>query len=92
MENITITEKTNFIEISANTGYMLTDYDANTQDVKGYYGTKIVCAPKSIDIASKYHTITVEEHNALNEAKEKALEEEERELFEKEQAERLEKE
>lgn len=89
--NYTIVEKPNFNEMTALEGYMLTDYDADTQDVKGYYGTKIVCAPKSIDIASKYHTITVEEHNALNEAKEKALEEE-RELFEKEQAERLEKE
>lgn len=88
--NYTITDKTNFNEMIALEGYMLTDY-AETQDINGYYGTKIVCAPKSIDIASKYHTITTEEHNALNEAKEKALEEE-RELFEKEQAERLEKE
>lgn len=88
--NYTIVEKPNFNEMTALEGYILTDY-AETQDINKYYGTKIICAPKSIDIASKYHTITVEEHNALNEAKEKALEEEERELFEKEQAERLEK-
>lgn len=76
MENITITEKTNFLEISANTGYMLTDYDAETQNIEEYYGTKIVCAPKSVDITSKYHIITVEEHSILNEEKDKALEKE----------------
>lgn len=72
--NYTIVEKTNFNEMTALEGYILTDYDAEKQDINEYYGTKIVCAPKSIDIAAKYHVITVEEHNALNEAKEKALE------------------
>lgn len=76
MNNYTITEKTNFNEIVANDGYMLTAYDAENQDIKEYYGTKIVCAPKSVDIAAKYHTITIEEHNALEEQKEKAFEEE----------------
>ena len=76
MNNYTITEKTNFNEIVANNGFMLTAYDAENQDIKEYYGTKIVCAPKSVDIAAKYHTITVEEHNALEEEKNKAFEEE----------------
>lgn len=76
MNNYTITEKTNFNEIVANDGYMLTAYDAENQDIKEYYGTKIVCAPKSVDIAAKYHTITIEEHNALEEQKEQAFEKE----------------
>ena len=76
MNNYTITEKTNFNEIVANDGYMLTDYDAETSDIKEYYSTKIICAPNSVDIAAKYHTITVEEHNALEEKKEQAFEEE----------------
>lgn len=76
MNNYTITEKPNFNEIVANDGYMLTAYDAETSDIKEYYGTKIVCAPKSVDIASKYHAITIEEHNALEEEKEQAFEEE----------------
>lgn len=74
--NYTIIEKEKFNEITANDGYMLTDYDAENQDIKEYYGTKIVCAPKLVDIAAKYHTITVEEHNALEEQKEQAFEEE----------------
>lgn len=61
--------------IAANDGYMLTSFNED-QDVKEYYGTKIVCAPKSVDIAAKYHTITIEEHNALEEQKEQAFEEE----------------
>lgn len=76
MNNYIITEKPNFNEIVANDNYMLTDYDAETSDIKEYYGTKIICAPKSVDIAAKYHTITIEEHNALEEEKEKAFEEE----------------
>lgn len=75
MNNYTITEKTNFNEITANDGYMLTSFNED-QDVKEYYGTKIVCAPKSVDITAKYHTITVEEHNVLEEKKEQAFEEE----------------
>lgn len=76
MNNYTITEKTNFNEIVANDGYMLTDYDAETSDIKEYYATKIICAPKLVNIAAKYHTITVEEHNALEEEKEQAFEKE----------------
>ena len=76
MNNYTIVEKPNFNEIVANDGYMLTDYDAETSDIKEYYATKIICAPKSVDIAAKYHTITIEEHNALEEQKEKAFEKE----------------
>ena len=76
MNNYTIVEKPNFNEIVANDGFMLTAYDAENQDIKGYYGTKIVCAPKLVNIASKYHTITVEEHNALEEEKEQTFEEE----------------
>ena len=75
MNNYTIADKTNFNEIVANDGYMLTSFNED-QDIKEYYGTKIVCAPKLVDIASKYHTITVEEHNALEEQKEQAFEEE----------------
>lgn len=75
MNNYTITEKTNFNEIIANDGYMLTSFNED-QDIKEYYGTKIVCAPKSVDITAKYHTITIEEHNALEEEKEQAFEEE----------------
>lgn len=75
MNNYTITEKTNFNEIVANDGFMLTSFNED-QDIKEYYGTKIVCAPKSVDIASKYHTITIEEHNALEEKKEQAFEKE----------------
>lgn len=75
MNNYTITEKPNFNEIVANDGYMLTSFNED-QDIKEYYATKIICAPKSVDIASKYHTITVEEHNALEEEKEQAFEKE----------------
>lgn len=75
MNNYTITEKQNFNEIVANDGYMLTSFNED-QDIKEYYGTKIVCAPKLVNIASKYHTITVEEHNALEEEKEQTFEEE----------------
>lgn len=75
MNNYTITEKQNFNEIVANDGYMLTSFNED-QDIKEYYGTKIVCAPKSVDIAAKYHVITVEEHSILEEQKEKAFEEE----------------
>lgn len=75
MNNYTITEKTNFNEITANDGYMLTSFNED-QDIKEYYGTKIICAPKSVNIAAKYHTITVEEHSILEEEKEKAFEEE----------------
>lgn len=76
MNNYIITEKTNFNEIVANDGYMLTDYDAETSDIKEYYGTKIICAPKSVDITAKYHTITIEEHSILEEQKEQAFEKE----------------
>ena len=61
--------------IATNKGYMLTSFNED-QDVKEYYGTKIVCAPKLVNIAAKYHTITLEEHNALEEEKEQAFEEE----------------
>lgn len=74
--NYTIVEKPNFNEMTALEGYILTEYDAETQDIEKYYGTRIVCAPKSIDIASKYHTITIEEHNALEEQKEQMFEKE----------------
>lgn len=74
--NYTIVEKPNFNEIVANDGFMLTAYDAETSDIKEYYGTKIVCAPKSVDIAAKYHTITIEEHSILEEEKNKAFEKE----------------
>lgn len=75
MNNYTITEKQNFNEIVANDGYMLTSFNED-QDIKEYYATKIICAPKSVDIAAKYHAITIKEHSILEEQKEKAFEKE----------------
>lgn len=73
MKNITITEKTNFIEISANTGFYLTTFKADSEKYEEYYGTKLICVPLSADY-SDWRTITEEEHNELEVKRDEAIE------------------
>lgn len=73
MENITITEKTNFIEISANTGYFLTTFKLGNENYEEYYGTKLICVPLSADY-SDWRTITEGEHNELEAKRDEAIE------------------
>ena len=73
MENITITEKTNFLEISANTGYFLTTFKADDENYEAYYGTKLICVPLNADY-SDWRTITEEEHIALEAKRDEAIE------------------
>ena len=67
--NYTITEKEKFNEIRPNEGYVLTSY-IDGDDIMTYYSTTIICAPKAVDIETKYRTITLEEDAKLKEAKE----------------------
>lgn len=73
MENITLTEKTNFIEISANTGYFLTTFKLDNENYEEYYGTKLICVPLNTGY-SDWHTITEEEHIAFEAKREEAIE------------------
>lgn len=79
--NYTIIEKEKFNEIRPNEGYVLTSY-ADGDDILGYYSTTIICAPKAVDIESKYRTITIEEDAKLKEAKEQKMKELETERLE----------
>ena len=67
--NYTITEKEKFNEIRPTEGYVLTSY-TDGDDMLEYYSTTIICAPKAVDIESKYKAITIEEDAKLKEAKE----------------------
>lgn len=79
--NYTIIEKEKFNEIRPTEGYVLTSY-TDGDDILGYYSTTIICAPKAVDIESKYRTITIEEDAKLKEAKEQKMKELETERLE----------
>lgn len=81
--NYTIIEKTNFNEIRPTEGYVLTSY-ADGDDIMTYYSTTIICAPKAVDIESKYRTITIEEDAELQQLKEQKMKELETERLEAE--------
>ena len=72
--NYTIIEKEKFNEIRPNEGYVLTSY-ADGDDIMTYYSTTIICAPKAVDIESKYRTITLEEDAKLQQLKEQKMKE-----------------
>lgn len=55
-------ETDKFIEITANEGYVLTDWDK--QDILSYTSTKIMVCPLNYDY-SGYYTITDEEDERL---------------------------
>lgn len=79
--NYTIIEKDKFNEMRSNEGYVLTSY-IDGDDIMTYYSTTIICAPKTVDIESKYRTITLEEDAKLKEAKELKMKELETERLE----------
>lgn len=79
--NYTITEKEKFNEMRSAEGYVLTSY-IDGDDIMTYYSTTIICAPKSVDIETKYRTITIEEDAKLKEAKELKMKELETERLE----------
>ena len=58
MENITIRETDRFIEITANEGYVMTDW--NGDDIMDYTSTKQLICPLGYDY-SGYYTITIEQ-------------------------------
>ena len=79
--NYTIIEKEKFNEIRPTEGYVLTSY-TDGDDIMTYYSTTIICAPKAVDIESKYRTITLEEDAKLQEAKELKMKELDKERLE----------
>lgn len=58
MENITIRETDRFIEITANEGYVMTDW--NGDNILDYSSTKQMICPLGYDY-SGYYTITYED-------------------------------
>ena len=58
MENITIRETDRFIEITANEGYVMTDWDG--EDILDYSSTKQLICPVNYDYGA-YRTITDEQ-------------------------------
>lgn len=58
MENITIRETDRFIEITANEGYVITDW--NGDDIMDYTSTKQLICPVKYDYGA-YRTITNEQ-------------------------------
>ena len=81
MNNYTITEKEKFNEMRSNEGYVLTSY-TDGDDIMTYYSTTIICAPKTVDIETKYKAITIEEDAKLKEAKDLKMKELETERLE----------
>ena len=79
--NYTIIEKDKFNEMRSNEGYVLTSY-IDGDDIMTYYSTTIICAPKTVDIETKYKAITIEEDAKLKEAKELKMKELETERLE----------
>ena len=72
--NYTIIEKEKFNKIRPPEGYVLTSY-ADGDDIMTYYSTTIICAPKAVDIETKYRTITIEEDAKLQQLKEQKMKE-----------------
>ena len=72
--NYTIIEKEKFNEIRPTEGYVLTSY-ADGDDIMTYYSTTIICAPKTVDIETKYKAITIEEDAKLQQLKEQKMKE-----------------
>lgn len=58
MENIIVRETDKFIEITANDGYVMTDWDGN--DILNYTSTKQLICPVNYDYGA-YYTITDEQ-------------------------------
>ena len=58
MENITIRTTDRFIEITANEGYVMTDWNGN--DILNYTSTKVLICPVNYDYGA-YYTITDED-------------------------------
>ena len=58
MENITIRETDRFIEIVADEGYVMTDW--NGDDIMDYTSTKVLICPVNYDYGT-YYTITDEQ-------------------------------
>lgn len=58
MENIIVRETDKFIEITANDGYVMTDWDGN--DILNYTSTKQLICPLNYDYGA-YYTITDEQ-------------------------------
>lgn len=58
MENIIVRETDKFIEITANEGYVMTDWDGN--DILNYTSTKQLICPVNYDYGA-YYTITDEQ-------------------------------
>ena len=81
MNNYTITEKEKFNEMRSNEGYVLTSY-TDGDDIMTYYSTTIICAPKTVDIETKYKAITIEEDAKLKEAKDLKMKELDKERLE----------
>lgn len=79
--NYTIIEKDKFNEMRPNEGYVLTSY-IDGDDIMTYYSTTVICAPKAVDVESKYKAITIEEDAKLKEAKELKMKELETERLE----------
>ena len=79
--NYTIIEKDKFNEIRSAEGYVLTSY-IDGDDILEYYSTTIICAPKTVDIETKYKAITIEEDAKLKEAKDLKMKELETERLE----------
>ena len=79
--NYTITEKEKFNEVRPNEGYVLTSY-TDGDDIMTYYSTTIICAPKAVDIETKYKAITLEEDAKLQQLKEQKMKELETERLE----------
>ena len=72
--NYTIIEKEKFNEVRSNEGYVLTSY-TDGDDIMTYYSTTIICAPKAVDIETKYKAITIEEDAKLQQLKEQKMKE-----------------
>lgn len=79
--NYTIIEKDKFNEMRSAEGYVLTSY-IDGDDILEYYSTTVICAPKAVDIESKYKAITLEEDTKLKEAKELKMKEIDKERLE----------
>lgn len=62
MENIRVRETDKFIEITANDGYVMTDWDGN--DILNYTSTKQLICPLNYDYGA-YYTVTDEENERL---------------------------
>lgn len=62
MENIILRETDRFIEITANEGYVMTDWDGN--DILDYTSTKQLICPKGYNYTA-YYTVTDEQDERL---------------------------